>query len=164
MPHERFQTNVPRGNGVHIDTRANSRKATSTLVHFMQQLAPRSSIKAEPRIVQVLRRTKTVCESSGKVPFHAYVCLARRTNCTHSAMAGDDGFLMNSGLAAACEASVKDQCQLNDSVAAYRHGPLLLQNPSQFSDRPVLIWVAVASPMAARPAVAHRPHATSGGS
>jgi len=69
-------------------------------------------------------------------------------------MAGDDGFLMNSGLAAACEASIKDQCQLNDSVAAYRHGPLLFQNRSQGSDRPVLIWVAVASPMAARPAVA----------
>jgi hypothetical protein len=79
-------------------------------------------------------------------------------------MAGDDGFLYETALAAACEASVKDQCQLNDSAAAYRHGPLLFQNRSQFSDRPVLIWVAVAPPMAARPAVAHRPHATSGGS
>ena len=87
VPHERFQTNVPRGNGVHIETRATPRKATSTLVHFMQQLAPRSSIKAEPRIVQVLRRTKTLCESSGKAPFHPYICSARRTNCTHSAMA-----------------------------------------------------------------------------
>jgi hypothetical protein len=91
-------------------------------LNFMQQLAPRSSIKPEPRIVQVLRRTKTACESSGKDPFHAYVCLPRRTNCTHSAMAGDDGFLYETALAAACEASVKDQCQLNDSAAAYRHG------------------------------------------
>ena len=87
VPHVRFQMNVPRGNGTHIEARATPRKATSALVHFMQQLPPRASIEAEPRIVLVLRRTKTVCESSGKAPFHPYICLARRTNCTHSAMA-----------------------------------------------------------------------------
>jgi hypothetical protein len=97
-PHQRFQMNVPRGNGVHIETRATPRKATSTLVHFMQQLAPRASIEAEPRIVPALRRAKAICESSGKAPFHPYICLARRANCTHSAMTRGDGFLVRLSL------------------------------------------------------------------
>jgi len=67
-------------------------------VHSTQQLAPRASIEAVPRVVLALRRAKTVCESSGKAVFHPYICLARRMNCTHSAMARGDGFLVRLGL------------------------------------------------------------------
>ena len=58
------------------------------------QLAPRVSSEAEPRIVQELRRTSRFVSNRGESPFHPYICLARRTNCTHSAMAGSDGFLV----------------------------------------------------------------------
>ena len=58
VPHVGFQMNVPRGNRIHIETRAAPRKATSTRVHFMQQLALPASIEAEPRIVLALRRAR----------------------------------------------------------------------------------------------------------
>ena len=98
VPHVGFQMNVPRGNRIHIETRAAPRKATSTRVHFMQQLAPRASIEARATDRAGTSASKTVCESSGKAPFHPYICLARRTNCTHSAMARGDGFLVRLSL------------------------------------------------------------------
>ena len=48
---------------------SNPRKATSTLVHFIQQLAPHASIEAESRIVQALRRTRRFVSHRGKHHF-----------------------------------------------------------------------------------------------
>src|SRR5215472_12471459 len=86
------------GNGIHIETRAAPRKATSTRVHFMQQLAPRASIEAEPKIELALRRPGRFVIHRGKSRIPPYICLARRTNCTHSAMARGDGFLVRLSL------------------------------------------------------------------
>ena len=69
VPHVRFQMNVPRGNRIHIETRAAPRKATSTRVHFVQQLAPRASIEAVPRIVLALRRARRFVSHRGKPRF-----------------------------------------------------------------------------------------------
>jgi hypothetical protein len=64
----------------------------------MQQLAPRVNIEVEPRIVLALQQAKTVCQSLGKAPFHPNFCLARRTNCTHSAMTRRNDFLVRLSL------------------------------------------------------------------
>lgn len=56
------------------------------------------ALEAEPRILLALRRAKTICESSGKAPFHPNFCLARRTNCTHSAMTRRNDFLVRFSL------------------------------------------------------------------
>src|SRR5215469_7234415 len=72
-------------------------KATSTRVHFMQRLAPRASMKAEPEIELALRRARRFMSHRGR-PFHPYICLASRTNCTNSAMTRGDGFLVRLSL------------------------------------------------------------------
>ena len=56
-------------------------------LNFMQQRAPsRRAWRPSPDRAGNSAR-KMVCASSGKAPFHPYRCLARRTSCTHSAMA-----------------------------------------------------------------------------
>jgi hypothetical protein len=75
VPHVRFQMSVPRGNRIHIEMRAAPRKATSTQVHFMQQLDPRASMKSEPLIVLALRRTRRFVRHWGKPRFTLIVVL-----------------------------------------------------------------------------------------
>ncbi len=48
VPHHRFQMNVPRENGTHIEARATPRKATSALVHFMEQLPSARASRPSP--------------------------------------------------------------------------------------------------------------------
>ena len=69
VPHVRSQMNVPRGNRIHTETRAAPRKATSTRVYFMQQLAPRASIEAEQRLALALRRARRFVSQRGKPCF-----------------------------------------------------------------------------------------------
>jgi hypothetical protein len=40
---------------------------------FHAAACPRASMEAEPRVVQALRRAKTICESWEKAPFHLYL-------------------------------------------------------------------------------------------
>ena|SRR5215831_5627236 len=69
VPHVGYQMNVPRGNRIHLETRAAPQKATSIRVHFMQQHAPRASIEAEPRIALALRRARWFVSHRGKTRF-----------------------------------------------------------------------------------------------
>ena len=73
VPHDRFQMNVPRRNGVHIETRAAPRKATSTLVHFMQQLALARALRPSHGSCRHFGEQRRFVSHGGKSRFTLYL-------------------------------------------------------------------------------------------
>src|SRR6185437_10081785 len=93
------------------------------------QLAPGLSSVAEPRIVQELRRTSRFVSNREESPVSP-LYLSCPPNKLHAQCHGRERRLpcQTQPYSAACETPVKGQCQINDSVAAFRHRPLLFQN------------------------------------
>jgi hypothetical protein len=65
---------------------------------FHAATCPRASIEAESGVVQALRRTRRFVSHRRKPRFTPIFSCPHRTNCTHSATADDDGFLVSPSL------------------------------------------------------------------
>jgi hypothetical protein len=148
VPHDRHQMNIPRRNGIHIETRAAPRKATSTLAHFMQQLALARALRPSHGSCWYFGEQRRFVSQGGK-PVSPYICVCP-PNELHAQCHGRGRRLpsQTQPQSPARDAPVKDQCHFNDSVAAYRHGLLLFENRGQSSDG-MFLTCRVACSMAA---------------